>query len=691
MQTPLLASVRTALDRAITALEQAGTPELVLATPDELRQVDSPFTAAFVLCALACEPARLEPAARPFLRYLQDTRDAAGRWPLWESPSDDAPASVSTCARAHLALGRWGVAPAPPPEALARLLEAVRPTRSGDALETLARVDVLALATRHGERPGDLAALVGQGLETGGLEALPDGAWRVSPFAHAHALSLWLDADEDLLGLRRIVWRDGHRLRLDALENALDCALLLTTLLTLGPARGEPTWEERVDELAQYLLEQQSELGLWPALPLFTDASGRVHGSLQVSTAACIEALTRFSRWKTAALSPEATREAPPPPPRGWRAAAGRKPRSADIPPRPGTWGTTLDALRGLVPAPLTAPEALADVRAIAAWLPSELTNGFGLETRLTDPAARADVFFWLNADSLGPDIVAGRDPHIALPERLSREPLWRSITTFARQWVDPGSLLHQGVDSFWLEFDVAGPPPEPPAPVVFFCPEEMPLPHDTATGHQARRRHQDIATAALSTLSDGALADETLRNVRACIDALPAGSQPFALGILRSRQLDTVRFCAKDIPVHGMRDYLAAVGWEGPREDFDALLDWLGPLADRFVLDFDVGSRVLPTVGLEVSFHHRRQPPTEPRWSPLLDALVARGLCRPDKREALLAWPGQVPCTEDFGHEVREGRFDKRLSHLKLSLKPQLEAKAYFGAWRYTEARRTT
>ena len=47
----------------------------------------------------------------------------------------------------------------------------------------------------------------------------------------------------------------------------------------------------------------------------------------------------------------------------------------------------------------------------------------------------------------------------------------------------------------------------------------------------------------------------------------------------------------------------------------------------------------MLPRVGMEGSFS--RLPRREPRWRELLDRLVARGLCPPEKRDALLAWPG--------------------------------------------------
>ncbi|NMO14640.1 hypothetical protein HPC49_14935 [Pyxidicoccus fallax] len=695
MEKPTPGAIHEALERAVAALEAAATPELLIASAAELRPVASPYAAALVLSSLAADTRRLERAARPFLRYLLETREPSGLWRLW-TPSPEQPPGTSASARASLSLALWGVAEADPAATLRALLATAHPDGGlgtwaeparADAEDLLASVDVLALASAGGHALPALTARVGSWVEMHGLEGRPRQPFTVSPFALAHALTTWLRTDDTLV-LRRIVWRDCAQRRRTALKDAYDCALALSTVLTLGPPRGEPSWEERVEEMVARILQAQSDVGLWPALALMTDAHGRVYGSLQVTTAACIEALTRYTQWREGTGLP-GKQEPAPLPPRGWRAATARKARSVQDAFRPGTWSDTLAALHALVPPTLLSTEAMERVRDIARWLPSELTHGFGLECRLAEVAPRADVFFWLNSDSYGPYILAGEDPKVSMPEALRHEPLWRSIFDFSRQWTDPGSLLHQGVDSFWLEFDVGDAPAEPPVPVIFFCHEERPIPEDTAGARACRQRHQDIATAALHTLSDGGLSPETLHNVRACIEALPPGSQPFALGVLRSRRLDTVRFCAKDIPAEGMLDYLASVGWSGPRAELQELLGWLAGHVDRFVLDFDVGAHVLPTVGLECSFHGRRQPSAEPRWAVLLEELVRRGLCQHDKRDALLAWPGQSPCVEHLEGAVRESRFDRRLSHLKLSLKPELEAKGYFGAWRYLEMSR--
>jgi hypothetical protein len=72
-------------------------------------------------------------------------------------------------------------------------------------------------------------------------------------------------------------------------------------------------------------------------------------------------------------------------------------------------------------------------------------------------------------------------------------------------------------------------------------------------------------------------------------------------------------------------------------------VLDPLARSVDRVMLDIDVGETVGTKIGLECYFEGNRQPGREPRWGAFLDSLVLQDLCRADKREALLAYPGYI------------------------------------------------
>src|SRR6185503_8621243 len=126
MDTPLRGAVRTALERGAAALEAASTPELLVASEEEMRQVDSPYVAAFILSALANLPVLPQRAAQPLVRYLLESREPSGLWRLWAS-SPELPPSTSASARALLALELWKVKEVSAVSTLEALLATSRP------------------------------------------------------------------------------------------------------------------------------------------------------------------------------------------------------------------------------------------------------------------------------------------------------------------------------------------------------------------------------------------------------------------------------------------------------------------------------------------------------------------------------------------------------------------------------------
>jgi len=81
--------------------------------------------------------------------------------------------------------------------------------------------------------------------------------------------------------------------------------------------------------------------------------------------------------------------------------------------------------------------------------------------------------------------------------------------------------------------------------------------------------------------------------------------------------------------------------GWRGRAAELDALIHELMTLVDAVCLGIDVGEDIGPNVGIECYYIPKRPPSLEPRWYVLLDFLVEKGLCTPQKRAALLQYPG--------------------------------------------------
>jgi hypothetical protein len=158
-------------------------------------------------------------------------------------------------------------------------------------------------------------------------------------------------------------------------------------------------------------------------------------------------------------------------------------------------------------------------------------------------------------------------------------------------------------------------------------------------------------------------------------------------------RNVAAVRAHVSRLPVEHYSQFLEAIEWPGPAGIPQALAAELAAHCDHIILCVEVGAAAGSNLGLECFF--KDGDAVDPRWASCLDFLVARGLCTPEKRAALLAWPGLTrPGLGDAGWpdawvvdsliqpHTRFGFVSRRLSHLKVSIDPasSLRAKAYFG-----------
>lgn len=247
------------------------------------------------------------------------------------------------------------------------------------------------------------------------------------------------------------------------------------------------------------------------------------------------------------------------------------------------------------------------------------------------------------------------------------------------------GGLGHstlQAIPEIWLEFDVKNLSNCLPLPAIFFG-----LPQEASPTIDSYK----IAAKSLDLLLDRRGWREWQDNLDLCFSACPKSVFVSHIGAMLSRNFPALRVNIKRLPPDGLISYLQAVGWQGETTAVEALMRQLFELCDRITVCLDVGNKIYPQIGLECIFI--KQPPSEPRWSILLDYLVKLGLCDREKREALLHWPGQThpmnspavwPKTLIAASLLQPRErftvFDRRLSHIKISWRSQrpLEAKAY-------------
>jgi hypothetical protein len=240
---------------------------------------------------------------------------------------------------------------------------------------------------------------------------------------------------------------------------------------------------------------------------------------------------------------------------------------------------------------------------------------------------------------------------------------------------LEPGGPF-VGVSSIWLEYDLD----REPRPIV--CAR---LPADAQPSW--------VVDSILPALHGRPLAEAQRRLVRLCHEAIPPSGSLLYVFSLLPRGTDAVRMEIFGLNPVEIVEYLGAVA-----PDADPRVAEVAPIfagVERVHLSFDLGSTVLPRIGIEGSF--ARLPNREPRWADLLERLVLRGLCLPAKRDALLSWNGSdtfwtAPQAWPVDTAGVEGFCVRSLSHVKVVCDPgrELEAKAYlmFGPWPSGEGR---
>ncbi|MDI3283882.1 hypothetical protein [Polyangium sp. 15x6] len=319
-----------------------------------------------------------------------------------------------------------------------------------------------------------------------------------------------------------------------------------------------------------------------------------------------------------------------------------------------------------LLPEALLAASARSALQAVTRGLP-RAASGIALECRLEENP-RVDFLMYLLARSGGPRALLRCAP--ALDARA-----WRGVLDFCGQWVDPASPLHTEIPALWLEFDVNGDSVAARQPLPFacierhICDEEPPEEQD----ERGRAGCLDILDRATTLLLGRPLPCGTFDTMTRLVERLPRRGRVLHVAPLASRGIEALRLVAT-IPRDELPAHLDRIEWPGARPRLEPLLAATVPANMRIGFHLDMGDRVLPTLGIEL--HH---PPGDPRWCPILDELVAWGVCTPDKRDALLQFP---PYARLALPEHRAPSPVSTTLGIKLVLAPDepLAAKAYLG-----------
>ena len=265
----------------------------------------------------------------------------------------------------------------------------------------------------------------------------------------------------------------------------------------------------------------------------------------------------------------------------------------------------------------LVSPKALSHIQTVAQVLPPCPFAGF--ECRLDAKSSRVDFLVKLPKQTAN------------LGARFQQFPAWQTLGEFYQEWTATTSYLHRSIKNLGLEFDLVGQSTQVPIPCIL-------LDLDRETVSEARGLI-DLCNNLGSRLPNYPVTPKFQSQLRQCVNSLPDGAKITNLGVMLPRPVEAIRVVVRGIPPQQFSEYLRKIGWSELTNTLSSIVSSLSEFVESLVLSFDVGEIVYPQLGLEC--HLPQQPQPDRRWAVFLDHLVAKGLCTPEKKEALLAWPG--------------------------------------------------
>jgi len=329
------------------------------------------------------------------------------------------------------------------------------------------------------------------------------------------------------------------------------------------------------------------------------------------------------------------------------------------------------------------------EIVSIAHYFPGNLTSFLGFECRLGDTESRADWAFAISGIGGDREVLVNLMRDKNFPRQFFQKPEWKHITDFAKDWTNPTSILRNKIQCFWLEFDMPESNPDVPVPSVFFGPEKNPdgIPSNDIS------QYNWLTNNALPLLRGQHLPQLMEDRLLDCFKLLPKNASIQFIGVMLSRKTNGVRLYIKRLHPMQIVSYLNSIGWSDESGEFSSLVTDLENLVDRFVIGFDVNTDGIGSkVGIECSFSTNRFQ-DETRWNDFLDYLVDKGICLPEKRDALLEYSGIESADNISGgvmkpltsasknlEELVASVVVRYISHIKILYQAgqRLEAKAY-------------
>ena len=216
--------------------------------------------------------------------------------------------------------------------------------------------------------------------------------------------------------------------------------------------------------------------------------------------------------------------------------------------------------------------------------------------------------------------------------------PGWGRTNNFIEAWSDEKSVISEMVAEIWFEFDLDLSSPEfLPVPGVFLSLKSESV--TMKTHEKATRALEEITKVLLE--DDVAL--ELVNSLKTSVEKLPEKVSPTYLGIMSSRKPASIRAQYSYFSQNEITGFLKSIGLQDIPDTLQQAIDIAFRFFKSAVLCIDLTPNVSNRIGLELF-------PTASRddedLAPFIDFISSNGFCTPEKREALMSWPGRTDPT---------------------------------------------
>jgi hypothetical protein len=368
-----------------------------------------------------------------------------------------------------------------------------------------------------------------------------------------------------------------------------------------------------------------------------------------------------------------------------WETIQLRKPSLEDL-----NAAQYLSSVESYISEELISSQNYTEIKKLASYFNGHISSFFGFETRLNNYNGQSDYLFAVSSQREERDKLADLFTNGKLPQSFRTKKEWQNIEKFVTTWANPHSVLYKNILGLWFEFDIVDDLTHVPIPCVFV--HTVPL---SINNSESTRECTWLTHFALPLLIGQQLSQNVERNAMEAIQRLPEGVSVFQVGVMLSRATSGIRLVLNKIKPTQIIPYLKTLGWSDNDDRLLSLIEELEHYVTSIVLHINIGEKGVDSkIGLECSFYPRLYN-FETKWSVFLNYLVKNGLCRPEKKNALLHFPGveREDMNDDFNLKsyvtnarIPDNDFSSALvryiSHIKLVYMPNQppEAKVYSG-----------